>query len=171
MSSRKDREDSLQGKVVVITGASSGFGRGAAVAFAKAGARLVLGARRGEVLDEVTRSCEDAGSEALAVPIDVSDPVDVADLAREATSRFGRIDVWINNAGAGAVGRFDAIPLEDHAQVVETTLLGTLYGSYVALRQFRRQREASSSMSRPSPERSPRSSMRPTRRRSTGSWD
>ena len=74
---------------------------------------------------------------------DVSDPVDVAQLAREAVSRYGRIDVWINNAGTGAVGRFDATPLHDHAQVIETTLLGTIYGSYLALRQFRKQRRAS----------------------------
>ncbi len=76
MSSRKDRDDSLQDRVVVITGASSGFGRGAALAFAKAGARVVLGARRGEVLDEVTQSCEAEGSEAVAVETDVSDPVE-----------------------------------------------------------------------------------------------
>jgi short-subunit dehydrogenase len=138
---RKDPANaSLNGKVVVITGASSGFGRGAALAFARAGAVLVLAARRGEVLHEVTRSCAAEGAEATAVETDVSDPVDVAQLTREAVSRHGRIDVWINNAGAGAVGRFDAIPLHDHAQVIETTLLGTLYGSYLALRQFRKQR-------------------------------
>jgi short-subunit dehydrogenase len=136
----REKDDSLAGKVVVITGASSGFGRGAALGFAHAGARVVLAARRGEVLDEVTRSCIAEGAEALAVETDVSDPVDVAQLGREAMTRFGRIDVWINNAGAAAVGHFDAIPLYDHAQVIETTLLGTLYGCYVALRQFRRQR-------------------------------
>ncbi|MET0619894.1 MAG: SDR family NAD(P)-dependent oxidoreductase [Thermoanaerobaculia bacterium] len=141
MSRTNPVEDSLNDKVVVITRASSGFGRGAALAFARAGAVLVLAARRGEVLDEVTRSCIAEGGEALAVEMDVSDPVDVAQLAREATTRHGRIDIWINNAAAAAVGRFDAIPLDDHAQVIETTLLGTLYGCYLALRQFRRQRQ------------------------------
>ena len=129
----------LAGKVVVITGASSGFGRGAAVAFARRGAVVVLGARRAEVLEEVVRECEAEGGEAVAVETDVSDAAEVAQLARAAVGRGGRIDVWINNAGAGAVGRFDQTPLEDHGQVIDTTLLGTLYGSYVALRQFRQQ--------------------------------
>jgi short-subunit dehydrogenase len=133
-------DEALAGKVVVITGASSGFGRGAALAFAEAGATVVLAARREEALAEVARAVEEHGSEALAVETDVGDPVDVAQLIHAATNRYGRIDVWINNAGAGAVGRFDAIPLEDHTQVIETTLLGALYGSYLALRLFRRQR-------------------------------
>ena len=52
---------------------------------------------------------------------------------------FGRIDVWVNNAGAGAIGRFEDVPLEDHVKVIQTDLLGTLYGSYFAMTQFRRQ--------------------------------
>ena len=140
MSRTEETDDTLAGKVVVLTGASSGFGRGAALGFARAGAVLLLAARRGEVLDEVTRSCIAQGAEAVSVETDVSDPVDIAQLAHEAVSRYGRIDVWINNAGAGAVGKFDAIPLDDHTQVIETTLLGALYGSYVALRRFRKQR-------------------------------
>jgi short-subunit dehydrogenase len=140
MSSMKRADEKLAGRVVVLTGASSGFGRGAAIGFARAGAVLVLAARRPDVLHEVVRSCIADGAEAIAVETDVSDPVDVAQLAREATSRYGRIDVWINNAGAGAVGRFEAIPLDDHTRVIETTLLGALYGSYIALRHFRRQK-------------------------------
>ena len=141
MSRTVPATDSLNGKVIVITGATSELGRGAAMAFTRAGAVPVLASRRSEDLDEVTRSCIAEGAKALAVETDVSDPVDVAQLAREATTRYGRIDVWINNAGAAAVGRFDAIPLDDHAQVIERTLLGTLYGCYLALRQFRRQRQ------------------------------
>jgi len=139
---RATREDDrhLRDRVVVITGVSGGFGRGAAIAFAKAGAAVVVAARRSEVLEEVARECESAGARTLALETDVSDPVEVSNLCMETVALFGRIDVWINNAGAGAIGRFDQIPLEDHIQAVETTLLGTLYGSYVALRQFRRQR-------------------------------
>ena len=132
----------LRGRVVVMTDASSGLGREAAIGFARSGSVLVLGAARADSLEELTRTCEAEGAEALAVEVDVSDPVDVAHLAHEATSRYGRVDVWINSAGSGeAVGRFDTIPLDGHALVIETTLLGALYGSYLAIRLFRRQHE------------------------------
>lgn len=129
----------LNGKVVVITGASSGFGRGAALKFATAGASVVLSARREQVLDELTRECESAGGRALAVPADVSHREDVEHLAKTAISQFGRFDVWVNNAGTGALGRFEEVPLEEHEQVIGTDLMGMLYGSYFAMRQFRRQ--------------------------------
>ena len=129
----------LQGKIVVITGASSVFGRGAAVAFARAGASVALGAGRLEKVLEVEAACAPEG-EVLSKEIDVADPIDVAELARDTVARFGRIDVWINNAGTGTVGRFEVVPLEDHVQVIDRTLFGTLYGSYVALRQFHKQK-------------------------------
>ncbi len=129
----------LKEKVVVITGASSGFGRGAALKFAESGASVVASARREQPLNDVVRECEAAGALAIAVPADVSEEADVERLAQEAISRFGRIDVWVNNAGTGALGRFEEVPLEEHVQVIKTDLLGTLYGSYFAVRQFRAQ--------------------------------
>lgn len=135
---RKRRE--LAGKVIVITGASSGFGRGAALRFARSGASVVLAARREEVLAEVAAQVIELGGQALVVPTDVAIEQDVEALCRAAVSQFGGIDVWINNAGAGAVGRFEEVPLEDHKKVIETDLLGTLYGSYFAMRQFRLQK-------------------------------
>ncbi|HEX7880924.1 MAG TPA: SDR family NAD(P)-dependent oxidoreductase [Candidatus Eisenbacteria bacterium] len=128
--------NSLAGRVIVITGASSGFGKGTAVAFAREGARLALAARRAELLEERVTACMEAGADAFALAIDVSDPSAVQDLCRATLDRYGRIDVWINNAGVGAIGRFERIPIEDHAQVVQTNLLGTIYGSYHAYRQF-----------------------------------
>jgi len=139
-SARQPEEESLRERVVVITGASSPVGRGGAVAFARAGAKVVLAARRGEVLHEVVEACEAEGADAVGIELDMADEAEISELAQTAIERFGRIDVWINNAGAGAIGRFDAIPLEDHVQAVETTLFGAMYGSYVALRQFRHQR-------------------------------
>jgi short-subunit dehydrogenase len=130
----------LAGKVVVITGASSGFGKGAAFRFAGEGASLVLAARRAELLDDMASVFASAGTEALSVPTDVSHRIEVEHLAQRAVDRFGRIDVWVNNAGVGAIGPFERIPLEDHVKVVEINLLGTLYGTYYAYQQFLRQR-------------------------------
>jgi short-subunit dehydrogenase len=129
----------LAGKVVVITGASSGFGRGAALKFAAGGASLVLAARRDDVLHEVVEQCITAGGRATAVSTDVGERDQVEQLSRSALAGFGRIDVWVNNAGAGAIGRFGDVPLEDHVRVIQTDLIGTLYGSYYALQYFRRQ--------------------------------
>jgi short-subunit dehydrogenase len=127
------------GKVVVITGASSGFGKGVARKFAASGASLVLAARRELLLQDLANECESFGGKALPVPTDVSDDEDVRQLADAALVRFGKVDVWINNAGVGVIGRFEDIPLADHTQMVETNLLGTIYGSHFALRQFHRQ--------------------------------
>lgn len=127
----------LTGRVIVITGASSGFGKGAALAFANQGATLVVAARRDYLLDELVAACESEGVQALAVPCDVSSESDVEELARSAIDRFGGFDVWINNAGAAAIGLFTDVPLAEHKKVVETDLLGTIYGSYHAIKQFR----------------------------------
>lgn len=126
--------------VIVITGASSGFGRGVALQLAADGASVVLAARRAELLAELARECERAGARrALSVPTDVSRREEVERLADTAVREFGRIDVWINDAGVGALGPFERVPLELHDQVVKTDLLGTLYGSYCAYREFLKQ--------------------------------
>jgi short-subunit dehydrogenase len=126
-----------RGKVIVITGASSGFGRGTALELARRGASVVLAARSTELIEALARECETAGGQALAVTTDVSDRAAVERLAQQATSRFGHFDAWINNAGVAAIGRFDEVPLADHDQVIRTDLLGTTYGSYCALQHFR----------------------------------
>ncbi len=132
-------EKTLDSKVVVITGATSGFGRGAAIEFARHGAFVVLAARRDDLLNQVAHECESAGVRSLAVPTDVGKPREMERLAAAAVGEFGLIDVWVNNAGAGAIGLFEEIPLEDHVRVIETDLLGALYGSYYAMRQFKQQ--------------------------------
>jgi NAD(P)-dependent dehydrogenase (short-subunit alcohol dehydrogenase family) len=126
--------------VVVITGASSGIGRATAHAYARDGAQLVLAARGRDALDVVQSECVRLGAEALAVPTDVTDAKAVQALADAALSRFGRIDVWINNVGVGAVGRFDEVPLDAHRRVIETNLLGHMHGAYAVLPHFRRRR-------------------------------
>jgi short-subunit dehydrogenase len=126
----------LADKVVVVTGASSGIGKGVALELAGAGAAVVLAARRDDLLDQLAQECRDLGGRALAVPTDVGAHTDVEHLAAATLAEFGGIDVWINNAGVGALGRFDVVPLADHVHVIETDLLGTMYGSYFAMRHF-----------------------------------
>jgi len=129
----------LADTVVVIAGASSGFGRGAAVKLGREGAKVVVAARRRHMLDDVVREIEVAGGQALAVETDVSDAAQVSALAAAALERFGRIDVWINNVGIGAIGYFWDIPIEDHARLVDVNLKGLIFGAHAALTQFRTQ--------------------------------
>ncbi|MGV3679973.1 MAG: SDR family oxidoreductase [Acidovorax sp.] len=126
------------GLVVVITGASSGIGHATALAFAERGARLVLAARDQDTLAPVAMSCRTAGAAAaLGVPTDVTDSEAVERLAQTALRHHGRIDVWVNGVGVGAIGRFDETPLASHRRVVESNLLGHMHGAHVALRHFR----------------------------------
>jgi NAD(P)-dependent dehydrogenase (short-subunit alcohol dehydrogenase family) len=125
--------------VVVITGASSGFGRAAALAFARAGARVSLSARGRDALEDTAHACRRLGAEALVIAADVGDAAAVDQLAHRTVERFGRIDVWVNNAGVILYGRFEDSPAEDFERVVRTNLLGQVHGARAALRQFRRQ--------------------------------
>jgi NADP-dependent 3-hydroxy acid dehydrogenase YdfG len=129
----------IDNSIVVITGASSGIGRVTARACAARGARVVLAARREEMLHDVERECRDTGGEALAVPTDVTREDEVEELGRRAIERFGRIDVWFNNAGVGVFGRFEDIPSDVWNRVLETNVLGYVNGARVAMRQFRAQ--------------------------------
>ncbi len=128
----------VTGKSVVLTGASSGIGRATAFAFARAGCRLMLASRRGEVLEEVAAECRALGAEAIAVVTDVTDAAAVQRLADRAVAELPHIDVWINNAGSGVFGRFMEAKLELHQQTLAVSLLGTLNGSYAALGVFER---------------------------------
>lgn len=132
MSNRED----LAGRTVVVTGASSGFGRGTALKLGELGAHVVVAARRPDVLEAVVAQITDSGGTALAVPTDVSDADAVERLAAAAEDRFGHIDVWVNNAAVGVMGLFWEIPLADHARLVDVDLKGMMTGAHVALRRF-----------------------------------
>lgn len=126
----------LNGKVIVITGASSGFGKGVARKLSNMGASLVLCARRYELLEELAGQIDAAAGTAITVSADVSKLEDVENIFETTIATFGRIDVWINNAGSAAIGNFAETPLEDHIKVIETDLNGTMYGSYFAIGEF-----------------------------------
>ncbi|SCB50434.1 Short-chain dehydrogenase [Bradyrhizobium shewense] len=131
---------SMAGTRVVITGASSGIGRAAALAFAREGASVALAARRGEVLSGLAAECEALGGRALEVPTDVSDAEAVQRLARQAEDAFGGIDVWINNAGTGVFGAYQDADLALHRRTVEVNLLGAMHGAFAVLPIFLRQK-------------------------------
>lgn len=128
----------LDNSTIVITGASSGIGKATALAFAKLGANLILASRSETLLQELASECEALGGNAVAITVDVSKRTSVQDLFEKALSFFGDIDVWINNAGVGAIGEFDHTPLEAQEQVIRTNLLGPLYGSYFVTPYFKK---------------------------------
>ena len=124
--------------VVVITGASSGIGLATALEFAEQGAKVVLAARREWALRDVAMECERRGGQAIHVPTDTTDEMAVQELARRAVERFGRIDVWVNNAAVGLFARFEDAPMADFRRVIETDLFGYDYGARAVLPLFYR---------------------------------
>jgi short-subunit dehydrogenase len=125
--------------VVVVTGASSGNGRAIAQAFAERGDSLVLVARREDALAEAAAECEKLGGPALPITADVCQTASVDEVARQAVERFGRIDVWVNNAAVLHFGRVDETPAEVIEQVLRTNVVGYFNGTRAAIRQFRQQ--------------------------------
>lgn len=118
----------LRGRVVVVTGASSGIGEATAVAFAKRGATVVLAARRLERLEELAERIERAGSRALAVKCDVIEPEQLERLEDVVAEAFGGTDVLVNNAGIPGGGAFAELTYEQIEKVVRVNELGVLYG-------------------------------------------
>lgn len=129
----------VQGKVVAITGASSGIGAATAVLLASRGARVVLGARRADRLREIVLSIEAKGGEACLHEMDVTRRADVEGLVALACERFGRLDVFVNNAGIAPNSLLDDLKVEDWEAMLDVNVKGPLYGIAAALPVFRRQ--------------------------------
>lgn len=123
----------IQGKVIVITGASSGFGEATATALAEKGAKVVLAARREDRLKILTGSIQRSGGEAAYCQSDVTSREQMKALADFAVKQFGTIDVWINNAGIMPLSFFDKLRVDEWDQVIDINIKGVLYGIAAAL--------------------------------------
>lgn len=125
--------NNIEGKVVVITGASSGLGEAAARHLSAAGAHVVLGARRAERLQRLVEELDSPQHRALAVTTDVTVRSDVQQLVDVALATFGRIDVMVNNAGLMPLSPLARLDVDDWDRMVDVNLKGVLYGIAAAL--------------------------------------
>jgi NADP-dependent 3-hydroxy acid dehydrogenase YdfG len=129
----------IAGKVVAITGASSGIGEATALLLAQRGAQLVLGARGSDRLASLASRIADAGGEAAYARTDVTRRDDVSALVKLACDQHGKLDVLINNAGIGPISPLDELRVEDWEQMIDVNIKGVLYGIAAALPVFRSQ--------------------------------
>lgn len=127
-------------KVIVITGASSGIGEATAKTLAKAGNKVVLAARRKDRLESLVADIQVAGGEAIYVLADVSKLEENKKIAQTALDTYGRIDVWVNNAGLMLLSEFSKGLVEEWDRMIDVNLKGTLYGIDAALPTMREQK-------------------------------
>jgi NADP-dependent 3-hydroxy acid dehydrogenase YdfG len=131
----------LKGKVVIVTGASSGFGAETARLFAKNGCKVVISARRLDRLEELAKEIRAAGAEALPIAMDVSQPDQIRDMVQGTLNAFGRIDLLFNNAGYGRLDWLEALdPLKDIQAQITVDLLGVIWTAHAVLPHMYQQR-------------------------------
>jgi NADP-dependent 3-hydroxy acid dehydrogenase YdfG len=129
----------IAGKVVAITGASSGIGEATGRLLAEHGARVVLGARRTERLDEIAGEIRNGGGAAISCRIDVTQREDLVRLVGAAVDEFGRLDVLVSNAGISKVGPIADLDVDGWSAMIDVNLRGVLHGIAAALPVFQRQ--------------------------------
>lgn len=132
-------ETNIKGKVVAITGASSGIGEATAIMLAALGAKVVLGARRVERLQQLTGNINATGGKAIYLQTDVTRQQDLQNLVQLACDTFGRLDVIINNAGISHLSRVDELQVADWEEMIDVNLKGVLYGIAAAVPVFKKQ--------------------------------
>ena len=130
----------IQGKVVVITGASSGLGEATARFLHAQGARVVLGARRVERIKSLADELSGRGGEALALPTDVTHPEQVKKLVDAAAQAYGRVDVMLNNAGLMPHSLLERLKIDDWNRTIDVNIKGVLYGIAAALPYMKQQK-------------------------------
>ncbi|MEV4582521.1 SDR family oxidoreductase [Nonomuraea jabiensis] len=129
----------ITGKVVAITGASSGIGEATARLLAERGAAVVLGARRTQRLDEIARQIRDRGGRAVTHAVDVTAREDLERLVGLAVTEFGRLDVLVGNAGISKIGPVADLDVAGWSAMIDVNLRGVLHGIAAALPVFREQ--------------------------------
>ena len=132
--------DNITGKVIVITGASSGMGAAAATYLAAKGASIVLGARRADRIETLAAEIERSGGKATAVVADVTKQEDMRKLVDRAVETYGRIDVLINNAGVMPLSPLERLKVDEWDQMIDVNLKGVLYGVAAALPYMKEQK-------------------------------
>lgn len=129
----------ITGKVVAITGASSGMGKAIAIELAKNGAKVVLGARRTEQLQEIVEKIKSNGGEAAFAQIDVKEKSDLVRLVNTAIEQYGKLDVMVNNAGVSQLSRIDELDIDGWEEMIDINLKGVLYGMAASIPVFKQQ--------------------------------
>ena len=130
----------IEGKVIVITGASSGLGESTARHLAKMGATVVLGARRKDRLDAIVKNLQTEGAKALAVSVDVTKRAEVEALVQKTVDTYGRIDVLVNNAGIMPIAPLSLLKVDEWDRMIDLNIKGVLYGIAAALPHMKRQK-------------------------------
>lgn len=123
----------IEGKTVVITGASSGIGEAIAELLASRGAKVVLGARRTDRLDVIAERIRENGGEAVSMQMDVTKRTDLIKLTALAVEKYGSLDVMINNAGISQLYPMEETDVDGWEQMIDVNIKGTLYGIAAAL--------------------------------------
>jgi NADP-dependent 3-hydroxy acid dehydrogenase YdfG len=132
--------NSLQGKVALVTGASSGIGEATAYALAAEGACVAASARRSERLEGVGKRIQERGGQVLTIVADVADEKQANDMVRQAAERWGRLDIVVNNAGVMLLGKIGGANTEDWRRMVGVNELGLMYTTHAALPYLQKQK-------------------------------
>jgi NADP-dependent 3-hydroxy acid dehydrogenase YdfG len=123
----------LEGKVVIVTGASAGIGEATAIALAQERATVAIAARRAERLNAVAERIEASGGKALPIVADITDETQANNLVQKTKAEFGRVDILVNNAGVAYLGEIDGGNTSEWRRMIDINVLGLLYTTHAVL--------------------------------------